>query len=231
MRVDKPPFTDKRVRQALALTLDRPKIIEGLFQGRADVGNDEMFAPLFPGSPTLPQRRQDYAKAKQLLRDAGHEGGLKITLAYEVYVEIPQYAVFLQEMMKPAGVTVTLDQMTQDAYYGSGNTQPWLEVPMGIVDWASRTIPSQFILPAYTCKGVWNSAHWCDEEFDTLVKQYDATLDRSTRHALVRRIASIQQDATPAIIAYWVEVLRAVRKPVRGVVADGSSEPSSQVLS
>jgi peptide/nickel transport system substrate-binding protein len=222
MRVDTPPFTDKRVRQALALTLDRPKIIEGLFQGRADVGNDEMFAPVFPGSPEIPQRAQDYEKARQLLRAAGHGGGLKITLAYEVYVEIPQYAVFLQEAMKPAGVEVTLNQMTQDAYYGSGNNQPWLEVPMGIVDWASRTTPSQFILPAYTCAGVWNSAHWCDEAFDTLVKQYDATLDRSARRALARRIASIQQDATPAIIAYWVEVLRAVRKPVRGVGAEGS---------
>lgn len=93
---------------------------------------------------------------------------------------------------------------------------------MGIVDWASRTVPSQFILPAYTCKGVWNSAHWCNEQFDTLVKQYDATLDASTRQTLARRIALIQQDATPAIIAYWVEVLRAVRKPVRGVDANGS---------
>ncbi|OLC55947.1 MAG: hypothetical protein AUH92_01105, partial [Acidobacteria bacterium 13_1_40CM_4_69_4] len=221
MRVDTAPFTDKRVRQALALCLDRPKIVEGVFQGRADVGNDEMFAPIFPGSPTIPQRTQNYGVARQLLSEAG-QADLKITLTYEEYQEVPQYAVFLQEMMKPAGVTVTLNQMTQAAYYGSGSTQPWLQVPMGITDWASRTVPSQFILPAYTCSGVWNSAHWCNKEYDDLAERYDATLDAQRRRLIARQLAVIQQDATPAIIAYWIRAPRAVRKRVQGVEPSGS---------
>ncbi len=222
MRVDTAPLTDKRVRQALALCLDRPKLVQGLFQGRADVGNDEVFAPVFPGSPTIPQRTQNYEQARQLLREAEIGSELKITLTYEEYQEVPQYAVFLQEMMKPAGVTATLDRMTQAQYYGSGTTQPWLEVPMGITDWASRVIPSQFIIPAYTCDGIWNSAHWCNPEFDTLAKQYDATLDGSRRQSIARRLAQIQQDETPAIIAYWINAPRAVRKSARGVEANGA---------
>ena len=222
MRVDQTPFTDKRIRQAIALCLDRPKIVQGLFQGKADVGNDEMFAPLFPGAPSIPQRVQNYEKAKQLLREAGISGDLKITLTYEEYQEVPQYAVFLQEMMKPAGIAVALEQMTQAAYYGSGSTQPWLQVPMGVTDWASRTIPSQFILPAYTCSGVWNSAHWCSEEYDRLANQYDATLDQSSRRSIAGKLAGLQQDATPAIIAYWIRAPRAVRKRVQGVEANGS---------
>ncbi|HTD48891.1 MAG TPA: ABC transporter substrate-binding protein [bacterium] len=222
MRVDAAPFTDKRIRQAVALCLDRGKIVEGLFQGRADVGNDEMFAPLFPGAPAIPQRTQNYDRAKQLLREAGAGNALKISLTYEVYQEVPQYAVYLQEMLRPAGISVTLDQMTQGAYYGSGGTQPWLQVPMGITDWASRTVPSQFIGPAYTCEGVWNSAHWCDPEFDGLAKQYDATLDSGSRRATARKMALLQQDATPAIIAYWIRAPRAVQKRVRGVDASGS---------
>jgi len=221
MRVDTAPFTDKRVRQALALCLDRQKIVQGVFQGRADVGNDEMFAPIFPGAPTIGQRAQNYDRARQLLREAG-QTDLKITLTYEQYQEVPQYAVFLQEMIRGAGVEVTLDQVTQAAYYGSGSNQPWLQVPMGITDWASRTIPSQFILPAYTCGGVWNSAHWCNEDFDGLAKQYDATLDRQRRQSIARRLALIQQDATPAIIAYWIRAPRAVRKRVQGVEPNGS---------
>ncbi len=221
MRVDAAPFTDKRVRQALALCLDRPKIVQGVFQGRADVGNDEMFAPIFPGSPTIPQRTQNYDMARQLLREAG-QADLKITLTYEEYQEVPQYAVFLQEMVKPAGVTVTLDQVTQAAYYGSGSNQPWLQVPMGITDWASRTVPSQFILPAYTCGGVWNSAHWCNKGYDDLAEQYDATLDKQSRQSIARKLAMIQQDATPAIIAYWIRAPRAVRKRVQGVEPNGS---------
>src|SRR5205807_1355868 len=174
------------------------------------------------GATAIPQRTQNYDRARQLLREAGAGTELKITLTYEVYQEVPQYAVYLQEMLRPAGISVTLDQMTQGAYYGSGGTQPWLQVPMGITDWASRTVPSQFIGPAYTCDGVWNSAHWCDPEFDGLAKQYDATLDTGSRRAIARKMALLQQDATPAIIAYWIRAPRAVRKRVRGVDASGS---------
>ena len=45
MRTDKEPFTDKRVRQAIALSIDRNALVEGLWEGQADLGNDSPFAP------------------------------------------------------------------------------------------------------------------------------------------------------------------------------------------
>ena len=52
--------------------LDRPAIIEGLFDGKADLGNDSPFAPVFPSTDTsVPQRAQDVEQAKQLLSEAG----------------------------------------------------------------------------------------------------------------------------------------------------------------
>ena len=62
------PFKDRRVRQALALTLDRPKIIKQLFNGFGIPGNDSPFASVYPSSdPTVPQRKQDLVQAKKLL--------------------------------------------------------------------------------------------------------------------------------------------------------------------
>src|SRR6266567_3477344 len=52
MRCDQAPFTDPRVRQAIALSLNRPQIVSALFRGYADVGNDSPFAPLFPSTST-----------------------------------------------------------------------------------------------------------------------------------------------------------------------------------
>ena len=74
MRADQAPFNKSEVRQAVAYALDRPGLVQGLFGGRADVGNDHAFAPIYPGSPTtsdIPQRTQDIDKAKQLLSTAG----------------------------------------------------------------------------------------------------------------------------------------------------------------
>jgi peptide/nickel transport system substrate-binding protein len=81
MRCDTAPFTDPRVRQAIALTLNRPAIIDALFQGYADIGNDSPFAPVFASTDTsVAQRVRDIAQAKALLAAAGHPSGFTTLL-------------------------------------------------------------------------------------------------------------------------------------------------------
>src|SRR5918995_6274770 len=81
LRCDKEPFKDKRVRQALALAIDRNGLVDGLFKGRAQLGNDSPFAPVFKYTDTtVPQRRQDLEKARQLLSDAGMADGFEVEL-------------------------------------------------------------------------------------------------------------------------------------------------------
>jgi peptide/nickel transport system substrate-binding protein len=220
MRVDREPFTDKRVRQALALCLDRPALVAGLFDGRAVVGNDHPFAPVYPNSPTgsaVPQRERDIARAKRLLSDAGHPNGIKVELTTERFLEIPQYAVTLKEQCKAAGINVNLNILPQAEYYGSGDNQPWLEVPLGVVDWASRGSASQTIAPAYLCDGIWNAAQWCNEEYDGLVRDFDGELDEGRRKDLAAQAARLQQDETPGIIAYWTKELRVVKNNIGGL--------------
>ena len=72
MRNDQAPFTDPRVRQAIALTLNRPQIVTALFKGFADVGNDSPFAPVFPSTNTsIPQRTQNSARPSRCSRPRG----------------------------------------------------------------------------------------------------------------------------------------------------------------
>ncbi|GAC1328274.1 MAG: ABC transporter substrate-binding protein [Chloroflexota bacterium] len=225
MRVDQKPFSDKRVRQAVAYSLNRPQLVQGLLHGLGALGNDHAFAPVYPLSQVtrrIPQRHQDYAKAKSLLAAAGHPGGIDVTLTYEDYLEIPQYAIFIQQQLKPAGIRVKLNKEDQNTYYGSGANQPWLDVPMGIVDWAPRGVPSQTIDPAYltkkgTVQGKWNSAHWSNKTFDRLVNGSDKELNKSKREAMALKAARIQYDEVPAVIAYWLQDLGAIRKNVHAV--------------
>jgi peptide/nickel transport system substrate-binding protein len=218
LRVDGPPLDSPLVRQAIALSLDRPALVQGLYNGRADIGNDHAFAPVYPTHPDSPaQRRQDHAEARRLLEQAGHPRGIAITLTIEQFEDVPQYGIFAKEMCRPAGIDINLEILSQAEYYGSGDNQPWLEVPAGITDWASRGTASQTIGPAYRCGAVWNSAHWCDERFERLMRDFDGELDVQRRKQLAADAARIQHDAVPAVIAYWIDDLRASRLSVGGL--------------
>jgi peptide/nickel transport system substrate-binding protein len=218
LRVDTKPLDSPLVRRAIALSLDRPALVQGLYSGRADVGNDHAFAPVYPTRPdTPPQRRQDYPAARRLLAQAGHPRGLALPLTLEQFEDVPQYGIFAKQMCKPAGIDVKLEILSQAEYYGSGDNQPWLTVPAGITDWASRGTASQTIGPAYRCGAVWNSAHWCDERFERLMRDFDAELDLERRRGLAAQAARIQHDAVPAVIAYWIDDLRASRVEVGGL--------------
>ena len=220
LRVDRPPLDSPLVRRAIALSLDRPALVKGLYNGRADLGNDHGFAPVYPTRPDIPtQRRQDHASARRLLEQAGHPRGLPLTLTIEQFEDVPQYGIFVKEMCKPAGIDVTLEILSQAEYYGSGDNQPWLQVPAGITDWASRGTASQTIGPAYRCGAPWNSAHWCDERFERLMREFDGEIDLPRRRRLAADAAQIQHDAVPAVIAYWIDDLRASRVNVGGLTA------------
>ena len=231
MRVDQPPFSDKNLRQAVAYALDRDGLVQGLFDGKAQLGNDHAFAPIYPGSPTtsdVPQRVQDIDKAKQLVSASG-QSSVNVKLTTEQFLEIPQYAQFIKQMCQPAGINVSLDVEPQTQFYGSGSNQPWLQVPFGITDWGARGTPGQTIDPAYLCRsvpkpdlsnsGAWNSAHWCNQQFDSLVQRFEGELDQSRRKTLAVQAAKIQQDEVPDVIAYWIKELRAIRKNVHGLAA------------
>ena len=132
MRTDMPKFADKRVRQAIALTLDRPALVDGLFRGLADLGNDSPFAPVYPSTDkSVPQRAKDLARARELLAAAG--GGFAATLTTERLQEIPDYAVLVQNACAEIGVNLSLKVEDQSAYYGNAKfgTSDWLDCRNG----------------------------------------------------------------------------------------------------
>lgn len=208
MRVDNEPFTDKRVRQAVAYCMDRPAIIQALWGGKGTIANDTLFSSLYPNPPKLPQRAQDYAKAKQLLTDAGHPNGLTLNLTAMNYHESPQYAQLIKAQCVPAGIKVNIDMITYEAFY-AGNPAPWLSVPMALSPWAFRPTPIQYISTMLLTHSVWDSSHWSNPEYDKWATQYEATVDEASRLAIATKMATMEQDETPHVISYFTTMLSA----------------------
>ncbi len=220
MRTDLDPFKDKRVRRAIALCLDRPKIVQGLLKGRAQIGNDSPFAAAFPSTdPTVPQREKNIAEAKQLMEAAGMAGGFKTTLTTEKYLEIPDYAVLIQNAVKEIGGNIELNVLDQGAYYGDAvpGKSPWLDSDMGITDYGHRGVPNVFLQAPLASTGTWNSAHFANADYDALVKGYVGSLDLESQRASAGKIQTLLLDETPVIFAYFYDYLTAVKKGATGV--------------
>jgi peptide/nickel transport system substrate-binding protein len=226
MRNDKAPFTDPRVRQAIALTLDRPAIVKALFQGFADVGNDSPFAPVYPSTNTsIAQRKLDIAKAKSLLAAAGHGSGFSTQLVTENFVEIPQYAQIVAQSAKEIGVNIGLKVESSSQYYGKATfgTSDWLDATMSLVDYGHRGVPNVFLtspLETYNAKtgtGTWNAAHFANPQYDKLVAQYIAASDLGTQKTLAGQIETLLLAQTPIIFGYFYNYLTATLKGVTGV--------------
>jgi peptide/nickel transport system substrate-binding protein len=220
MRNDQAPFTDARVRQAVALAFNRPEMVTALLNGEGEVGNDTPFAPKFPSTDTsVPQRVQNLAKAKQLLAAAGHPHGFSATLTTEQYEEIPQLATIIAQQAKAIGVDIKLKVETQSAYYGKatfGNSD-WLDAEMSLVDYGDRGVPNVFLDAPLESNGVWNAAHFKNPTYDNLVKQYTAAVDLQTQKTIAGKIETLLLDQTPLVIPYFIDGLCATTKKVSGV--------------
>jgi peptide/nickel transport system substrate-binding protein len=220
MRVDMDPFKDKRVRQAIALTLDREGMTKGLFQGRAEIGNDSPFAPVFPSTDTtVEQRKQDLAKAKELLAAAGVPNGFKVKLTTEDYLEIPQYAVLIQNACKKIGIEIELNVEAQDAYYGKAvfGSSDWLDSVMGITDYGHRGVPNVLLSAPLKSDGAWNAAHFKNAEYDQLVADYIKAFDLGGQKAAAGKIQRLLLDETPIIFSYFYQYLTPAKKTVKGI--------------
>jgi peptide/nickel transport system substrate-binding protein len=227
MRCDKPPFNDARVRQAMALCLDRPAMVKALLNGYGQVGNDSPFAPVFKSTDTtVPQRTQNIAKAKQLLAAAGHPHGFTATLYTEQYEEIPELAQVIQSYAKQIGININLKVETQDAYYGKatyGNSN-WLDGEMSLVDYGDRGVPNVFLEATLTSGGPWNASRFRNKTYDNLVKQYVATVNLATQKTIAGKIQRLLLAETPLIIPYFFDGLTATTSNVQGVVPTGLSQ-------
>jgi peptide/nickel transport system substrate-binding protein len=226
MRCDMHPFSSNLVRQAIAYTLDRPAMVQALFKGFAQVGNDSPFAPNYPSTdPSVPQRTKNIPKAKQLLAQAGVPNGFSASLITETTQEMPHLAQIVKQSAQQIGVNIKLTIETPTKYYGDAvfGKSDWLDGEMSLVDYGARPIPNVYLaaplqsINKKTGSGSWNAAHFNNPTYDKLSKQFVAAVEPSTQRSIAGQIQRLLLDQTPIIFAYFYDYLSATLNGVNGV--------------
>jgi peptide/nickel transport system substrate-binding protein len=220
MRVDVAPWDDVRVRNALKMSQDRQQILQLSYFGEGDLSIDAHVAPSHPEYAEKPIPAYDPDGARALLEEYAAEVGvelpLKVTLATKNDQNEPEIAQALQQLAQPAGFDITLD-ITEPAGYWDR----WTEVDLGITSWTHRPLGTMVLSLAYIgdAIGAWNETRWTDEEFETLLRQAEATLDVEDRRAIMSQLEDIMQDRGPIGNSYWKKVWNITHERFQNVIA------------
>jgi peptide/nickel transport system substrate-binding protein len=228
MRVDEGAFKDAKVRQALGLSLDRPAMVQQLFKGAADVGNDNVLAPVYPYAEAgVAQRTRDVAKAKQLLADAKVTGPVKSVINCGKLQEIPDLAALIKNNAAEAGFDLSLSVQDQSSFY----TKSWCDTSkkpacvgnaeLGIVDYGHRATPDVFLNAALSTGGVWNSSHYASAAFDAAFKAFQASVGIDAQKAAAGKLEQILLDDSPILVPYFYNYLSAHTKKFAGMEVNG----------
>lgn len=118
MRTDTAPFDDPRVREAVKLATDRRQLLDTVFLGQGELGND-LITPTDPSSPqNLPQRTPDLEGARALMTEAGLAGGVDVTLhTTTAYPGMDTAATLLAQQLAPIGIRAAVQVGPPDTYF------------------------------------------------------------------------------------------------------------------
>lgn len=183
MKTDRPPFDDKRVREAFFLIADRKELVDGALSGAGVIGNDLFGKGYEYYADTLPQRAPDLDRARSLLKQAGAEN-LKVALdTSAVAAGFTEAASIFRDQAKKAGVTIDVKMGSKDSY--------WADILDNgtLCCYRSGAMPieahlSQRLLTDSTT----NATKWKHKDFDALYQQAQSTRDKTERSAVYERM-------------------------------------------
>jgi len=241
MRTNFGPFQDKRIRQAAALTIDRPGYVDGIMMGIGGrVGNDSVMDPYNTADTSVPQRVKDIEKAKALMAEAGVPNGFKVDLSSWARDDINKYANLIKTSFAEIGIEVNLVidgsdggsavYYTYDPYPSAPgkvnqfDNHSWLASNLGIVDWAGRGVPDQYLMREWRSTGDWSGAMLDSRVMDAAIDEYLQAITPEAKKVASKKIQEASLDETPYILAYTSNLITAGRKSLTGMLVNGMGQ-------
>jgi oligopeptide transport system substrate-binding protein len=207
--VTKKPFDDPRVRRALALAIDKERIVKKITR-----------AGERPASRLVPDGAANYLPcdglgynpvlAKQLLADAGYPGG-KGFPPFEYMFNAPagggaethqNIAIELQQMWRDTlGIRMDLRQLEWNVYLSA---QSHLDYELSRSSWIGDYDDPQTFLGMFTSGDGNNHTGWKNKDYDELIREAGLQTDLEAREKLFQRAEIILvRDQVPIVPLYF----------------------------
>jgi len=220
--VGRPPLSDLRVRRALALALDRPRIVRDVLRA----GQEPAYRLLPPGLRPAGSLAADLsanlsptaaaARARQLLADAGFPGGRGFPpLEFSGWGAGSRPVMeAVQEMWKrELGITVAILVRDLGTHFAALRAGQYDIGYIALIPDIADPLPA---LERFTTGDPNNYPHWADAAYDQLALQAEATANPSAQAAVLRATEERLLDQLPLAPLYFNVQTWMMRPEVRG---------------
>ncbi|GAB2926016.1 dipeptide ABC transporter periplasmic-binding protein DppA [Hafnia psychrotolerans] len=224
--VEKKPLDEVKVRQALTMAVNKQAIIEAVYQGAGQAAKNLIPPTMWGYNKDVVDYPYDPAKAKELLKEAGHADGFTIDL-WAMPVQRPynpnarRMAEMIQSDWAKIGVKANIVTYEWGEYLKRAKAGEHQSVMMG---WTGDNgDPDNFFATLFSCaaaKDGSNYSRWCYKPFEDLIQPARAESDHAKRVALYQQAQVVMHDQVPALIIAHSTVYEPVRKEVKGYVVD-----------
>ncbi|MDH3002204.1 ABC transporter substrate-binding protein [Pasteurella multocida] len=224
--VQKAPFDNVKVRQALNYAVNKDAIIESVYQGAGQVAKNPIPPTMWSYNDEVKDYAYDPGKAKALLKEAGFENGFETDL-WAMPVSRPynpnarRMAELVQADWEKVGVKAKIVSYEWGEYLKrmrAGDHQT------GMMGWTGDNgDPDNFLNTLLSCAAVEsgsNYANFCHKEFNDLVIKAAQVTDLAERTALYQQAQLVFKEQAPWITIAHSTTYFPVRKEVKGYVID-----------
>jgi oligopeptide transport system substrate-binding protein len=213
--VTKPPLNDKRVRQALAMSIDRDLIVKKVTRG-GQVPAYNLTPPGIAGYVATAKIVNDLAHAKQLLAEAGYPDGKnfpEVSILFNTHEGHKAVAEALQAMwMKNLNIKVALRNEEWKVFL---KTTQNLDYQISRMAWGGDYVDPNSFLDLMVTDGGNNETGWSNKEYDRLITEASRTGDMKKRFALFQQAEAILVDEVPIMPIYFYTRPTLIRPSVK----------------
>jgi peptide/nickel transport system substrate-binding protein len=193
--MNKPPFDNLQVREAVRNAIDVDAILQAAFNGIPQRANT-MFPPGMLGRwEDAPAYQPDLVKAKALLTEAGYPDGKGLVVTFLMWTDQTNTIIgeVVKSQLEQIGITVNVVSEEVGAFNDATNAGKDNNF---YIQFYTTTVDPGYTTEWFQCGQTWNPSQWCNPQYDALWMQADAEMDPVKRAALyVQMQKIIDQDA------------------------------------
>ena len=213
-------LADKRVRQAIAYTINNQDIVDSIYNGSATVATSPIPKITTGHNENSNPYEQNIEKAKELLAEAGYPNGFDIVLNVNEDNQRVDTAVVIQDNLKAIGINVQI-KTYQWASYVAFVENPSQEKGMFLMAWnIANDDPDELLYPLYHSTQIdahTNVIFYKNEDFDSLISKERETIDKEKRIDLYKKAQDIIQEDLPHYAILYPMQNFAYKKNIKGI--------------